>query len=134
MKIHAILLVTAAAITFSDSVEASVPDPSVDLNTCLSWAQTQQGKAAFMAASGRCNALDDCNKNYSDNVEDWRDCKFKAESKFLAEMEVIEGVVPTSSEGAAPVSSSGVTDPANSFYEMRGPEHKGFENSTQGPN
>jgi hypothetical protein len=129
MKIHVLLLTATAAITFSGSVKANVPDPSVDLNTCLSWAQTHQGKASFIAASGRCNALDDCNKNSSGNVEDLRDCRFKAESKFLAAMEVIEGVIPSSN---AP--SSGVTDPANSFYEMRGPEHKGYENSTQGPN
>lgn len=135
MKGHALLLLAAATITFIGSAKANVPDPSVDLNTCLTWAHTYEGTASFMPSSSRCHGLHDCNANYSDNAENWRDCKDDVEARFRAAMEVTEGVgnrqalIP-----AGNMTSPAVTEASDSYYEEIGPEHKGFIRSTQGPN
>ena len=127
MKISVLLSIAAVIFTFSNCVQAvTVPDPSLDLNSCLSQAETEAGQH-------RCYALDDCIKNQSANKEQLKECWFNAEQAYR----VREGggshpgpsYVSTPGRGAT---SDVKTEIPDSDYSIKGGDHKGWDNATQG--
>jgi hypothetical protein len=113
MKIFTSLFVSVAILSLMEVAQAASSDPKTE------------------AALTRGKDLKNCNDNHSNGEEDLRDCTFTAEEKYRKTMEAIEGT------GIEQVSSSGGnltpvgTQPANSWIDEIGPDHKGFRQSTQ---
>jgi hypothetical protein len=113
MKIFTSLLISVAILSLMEVAQAAGSDPKTE------------------AALTRTKDLKNCNDNHSNGEEDWRDRIFTAEEKYRETMEAIEGT------GIEQVSASGGTltpvgtQPANSWVEEKGPDHKGFMQSTQ---
>ena len=131
MKVFSLLSVAAATFAFSSYAQAAnVPDPSVDLNTCLTSVQTR-------AESDRCYALDNCNKNQSTGREQLRECWFHAEETYRAAAGAAEVGAPSQQYGAVPpppaeVNTPVATEAADSDYSIKGGDSKGWKNATQG--
>src|SRR5437899_432868 len=130
MKVS-VLLSVAVGTFVSYAHAANVPDPSLDYNSCLSWANTfSPGTSPFQAAADRCTALQNCNANQSDNAEELRDCVFQAENNYLL---ASSGESQPQEPSVAPgVSSPIVTETADSYYEQKGGDAKGWENADVG--
>lgn len=129
MKNSILFAFAAATFAFVGQAEANVPDAGESLDTCLSWANSLAGTPAYSAAQGRCTALSDCQRNQSDNAEELRECTYKAEHNFL----VATGAAPA----VAPESPSSLTTPvatqaADSYYEQKGGDAKGFNEADLG--
>jgi hypothetical protein len=146
MKVSTLLSTAALSVIIMGYAQANVPDPSVDLNTCLSQAQQYQGTSGFRAAATRCYALDNCNKNSSNNETALRECYLEAEDNFLSASgtppELREGgtnpdftsfeTPPGGGGGGGGPESPVATEKANSNYDIKGGNRKGWENSRQG--
>jgi len=124
MKLSILLSGIAVVAGFACYAQQSgIPDPSLDLDACLSWAQTQPGTAA----STRCYGLDDCQRNRSDTAEELRECQNQVEFAYQKAI----GVVPPGAPSA--VATPVVTDPADSYYDTQtGGDSKGWERANQG--
>ena len=131
MKVFALLSVAASTFAFSSQGQAAnIPDPSVDINTCLASAQAP-------AERHRCYALDNCIKNQSSGKEQLKECLFAAEETYRAEAGAAEARGPIQGYGGALPPPPAVTTPIatevpNSDYSIKGGDAKGWMNSTQG--
>jgi hypothetical protein len=124
MKNSILFAAAAAVFAFVGQAEASVPDAGESLDTCLSWANSLEGSSAFSAATNRCTALNDCMTNQSDNYEELRECNYKAEHDFLV---ATGGALPSEGPAQASGVTTGVsTQVADSYYEQKGGDAKGF--------
>jgi len=132
MKVSILLSASLGILSFTGQAQAVMPDASASLDTCLSWANSLEGKGAVKAGTTRCYALDDCNKNESEDVESLRECLMAADDAF----EKSEGVSAVAGreleEDEAPLSSGVSTRAADSYYEMKGGDEKGWRNSDVG--
>src|SRR5947208_13881892 len=133
MKISILLSFAVSICIFSNEGQAAIPGPSVDLNTCLAQAQMENQKH-------RCFALDDCYKNQSANREDLTECLFNAEEAYRLKEGGAAGAVPAGLYQPSSVPAAGggftskvVTEIPDSNYSIKGGDHKGWDNSTQGP-
>lgn len=129
MKNSILFAFAAATFAFVGQAEANVPDAGESLDTCLSWANSLTGTSAFSAAQGRCTALADCQRNQSDNAEELRECTYKVEHNFL----VATGAAPSAGpEVASSLTTPVATQAADSYYEQKGGDAKGFNEADLG--
>jgi len=129
MKISMLFVFAAATFTLVGQAEANVPDAGVSHDACVSWANSLQGSSAFSAATNRCVAINDCMVNQSDNAEELRECTYKAEHNFLV---ATGGVLPSGSEQASGITVPASTQVADSYYEQKGGDAKGFNEADLG--
>lgn len=129
MKISMLFAFAAATFTFVGQAEANVPDSGESLDTCLAWANSLQGSSVFSAATNRCTALNDCMVNQSDNAEELRECSYKAEHNFLV---ATGGALPSEGEQVPGLNVPVSTQVADSYYEQKGGDAKGFNEADLG--
>jgi len=126
MKIFALLSIAVSTFMFSSSIQAAnIPDPSVDINTCLASAQTP-------AETHRCYALDNCNKNQSSGKEQLNECWFRAEETYRVEAGAAGAPFHGYGAPLPEVNSPVSTEAADSQYNIKGGDSKGWTNATQG--
>ena len=128
MKSSLLLPVAAATLLHMDMASAQGPIPSMDVspNECRSWAETQKNPAFKAHAYKRCQAIEACWSNQSDNQNDLRECLFEVESNF---QRAAAGAPPQGSEMG--VETPVATEVADSAYDH--PERrKGWEFTDQG--
>jgi hypothetical protein len=123
------LLLSVAMATLLQIGAASAQDiiPSINAspNECRSWAETQN-PTYKTHAHGRCQAIEKCWRDQSDNQNDLRECLFAAESNF---QRATAGVAPQGSEMG--VETPVATEVADSAYDH--PEReKGWGFTDQG--
>ncbi|MBY0272269.1 MAG: hypothetical protein K2X02_02470 [Alphaproteobacteria bacterium] len=124
------LLLSVAAATLLQMGAASAQDaiPSMDVspNECRTWAESIENPAYKAHAQSRCQAIEECWRDKSDNQNDLRECLFAAESNF---QRARAGVIPQGSEMG--VETPVATEVADSAYDH--PERgKGWEFTDQG--
>ncbi len=125
------LLLSVAAATLLQMGVASAQDvvPSMDVspNECRSWAEAQTNPIYKGHAQKRCQAIEKCWRDQSDNQNDLRECLFAAESNFQRAR--VGGVAPQGAEMG--VETPVATEVADSAYDHpdRG---KGWEFTDQG--
>jgi len=129
MKNSILFAFAAATFAFVGQAEANVPDAGESLDTCRSWADSLAGSPAYSAAHGRCTALNDCKVNQSDNAEELRECTYKVEHNFLV---ATGGAPATGAESAPGITTAVSTQAADSYYEQRGGDAKGFNEADVG--
>jgi len=128
MKSSLLLSVAAATLLQMNVASAQNVIPSINAspNECRSWAE-RQNLTYKTHAHGRCQAIERCWRDQSDNQNNLDECLFAAESQF---QRAINGNLPF------PGSSGGVETPvatevADSAYDH--PERgKGWEFTDQG--
>lgn len=124
------LILSVAAVTLLQVGAASAQDviPSKDVSPqeCHNWAKDQKDPTDRAQAHKRCQAIEDCWRNQSDNENDVRECLFAAEKDFQS------GAAEALPEGAEMgVETPVATEVADSAYDH--PERgKGWEYTDQG--
>jgi hypothetical protein len=122
MKYFILLPIAVGILTFMGhnlaARQEAFPNTSVGLDACLAEARSQPAKE-------RCEALESCQADESNNREDLQQCQFKAEQNYL------KGLNKTPVESFIEDASSVRTDPADSNYLEQGDNHKGWRQSRQ---
>lgn len=126
MKSSLLLSVAAATLLQMGAASAQNVIPSMDAspNECRSWAE-RQNLIYKTHAYGRCQAIEKCWRDQSDNDNNLRECLFAAESNF---QRARNGGLPQGAEMG--VETPVATEVADSAYDH--PERKGWEFTDQG--
>lgn len=124
------ILLSAATLVLNGHAHAiSTPDSMASLGQCMSWAQ-RVDPTMRMTATTRCQSLDNCMQNYSDDKESLVECTYQAEGIFAAAIGELRSPSELPSTNIeAPV----ITEKAAStMYDRKGGESKGWENADLG--
>ena len=128
MKIS-VLFSTAALVLTGHAQAIPTPDSMASLNQCISWANSVDPRI-MMEATTRCQALDGCMRNYSDDKESLVECTNTAEVVFAEAIGKLRypGEIPSTNLEAPVITEKA----ASTLYERKGGEAKGWENADLG--
>ncbi len=113
MKSFYVLTTTAALMTMMGAANADIPEP-FNKGACIASANNEP-KALI-----RCEAMNECYRNYSDSEGGLKGCYYEAEKAYKL-----------ATSGKLPVEAASVTtSPAASDYDMK--PGKGFDEANQG--
>lgn len=127
MKVSMLLLMTATSFAFIQPAAAGLPSFSTS-NSCFAWAQKISDPRIKTVAIERCEGLQKCNVDSSNNKQDLRLCYANVEQKFLMVAQQASPSTPLLLETPSP---SVKVNPYNSDYAQKGGRHKGWSESEQ---
>lgn len=128
MKIKTVLSFAALVGLYAGDVAAQgpIPDINVSADDCHNWAETQADPNHKWFGHKRCNDIDTCMKEQSDNRENLQECFIEAESRF--QQETSTGIPSEREMGIETPAATEVAD-SDYFHPQR---PKGFEFADQG--